>query len=477
MKTLYIIKPQKLDLKFLTEKFKPNFDLNVDSAYLIIHLIIVLGSEKNNRKVVRLHSKMLEKLIGRNYHKYFDYLLENYPATGSVLKGFRYSKNKPFGYTLTNYYYDGGFELHEINSMKIINKFNQEFVKNIKNEQIRTNYYFLMKYFNKDKLSVYKPNQALLEANQLPEHKRLKNMKNILDILNGKYSVKLKPTTDGRVHSNITRLSKHFRKYLQYEDEFLAEIDISSSVLFSLFIIMNLYIDNNLTYLTQFTYNSNPYIYMFDKVTGDIDKSELHNFGELILNGIIYEEFSRLILSPKIYEDVGQDYQKAEKYYLYEFKKLFGHNFDGCTEELKKFSKKRLLGMLFAPTNTYKFEQVVFKTLFPSILKFINEYKNTLQYKDCEKFNWDKRNCHKKLSHLCFQFEAKVMIDKIAREFNKLHKGKVPIYTLHDCLLITSSYAEELKTYMVSFMLKLFGIAPNLTLEYSKFDTSYRMVS
>ena len=63
---------------------------------------------------------------------------------------------------------------------------------------------------------------------------------------------------------------------------------------------------------------------------------------------------------------------------------MFGYYFDGDIFDLKKFAKRRMLSMLFAPTSLYKFEQIVFQKLFPKILKFVNEFKNVLQYKDCE---------------------------------------------------------------------------------------------
>lgn len=69
------------------------------------------------------------------------------------------------------------------------------------------------------------------------------------------------------------------------------------------------------------------------------------------------------------------------------------------------------------------------------------------------------------------------MIDNIARDFDKLHKGKTPIFTLHDCILTSYSYAEELKDFVQNKFIQLFGIAPKLTLEHSKFDNIYRNVS
>jgi hypothetical protein len=195
------------------------------------------------------------------------------------------------------------------------------------------------------------------------------------------------------------------------------------------------------------------------------------------LNGQLYEKFSELILSKELYESEGKDYSKVIKYYQYKFEKLFGYYFDGNINDLIKFTKKEMLSMLFAPTSLYKFEQIVFKKLFPTILKFINEFKDVQQYKDSEDIKWTKEDSHKKLSYFCFQLEAKSMIDNIAKDFDKLHKGKIPIFTLHDCILIKSSYAEELKEFMNMKFIQMFGIAPNLTLKYSKFYIEHRFAS
>lgn len=476
MNQYYILKPKNLNLERLVNKYQPDFKLNLDYAYLIIYLVIMWSDKKNNSKQVYLHSKFLEKLIGRDYHKYIDFLLENYPATGNVLNGFKYKKGfHPFSYKLTKYYFDGGFELYIITDYKLINKFKRLFTKSI-NENIRTNYYFLLKYFNDKKLTVFSPFEAIEQTNYLASEKRLKNALNLIRFLNGEHKLTLKTKTDGRVHTNITRLSKGSRNYLQYDGEFLTEIDISSAVPYFLLLTMNCYLNNNLIYLNNFQYKSYiPYTNMFDEVTGDIDKSELQQFGKSILEGQLYEQFSQLILSRTFYESKGLDFNKVTKYYQHEFKDSFGYYFDGDLVDLKKFAKRRMLSMLFAKTSLYKFEQVIFKELYPTILKFINEFKDVQQHKDCEDLKWTKEDSHKKLSCFCFQFEAKVMIDNIAREFDKLHKGKVPVFTLHDCILTTSSYGEELKDFMRNKFIQLFGVAPNLTLENSRFDITSRV--
>lgn len=477
MNQYFILKPKNLNIESLVNKYKPNFDLKIDYVYLIVYLVILFGNKKNNDKQVCLSSKFLEKLIGKNYNKYIDFLLENYPVSGNILNGYRYSEGKPFSYKLTDYYYESGFELYSITDNKLVNRVINVFKKSI-NENIRTHYYYLMKYFNNKKLTFFNPFEAILKTNDLVPEKRLKNALNLIDFLNGEHKLTLKTKTDGRVHSNLTRLSKQSRDYLQYDGEFLAEIDISSSVPYFLYLTMNYYLNNNLTYLNEFQYsNSIPHTYMFDEVTEDIDKLELQQFGDSVLTGRLYEQISELIFSQIFYESKGKDFNKVIKYYQHEFKLMFGYYFDGDMDDLKKFSKRRILAMIFANTSLYKFEQLVFKELFPSVLKFINEYKDVQQYKDCEDIIWSKKESHKKISYFCFQFEAKVMIDNIARDFDKLHKGKAPVFTIHDCILTTSSYADELREFMKSRFVQLFGVAPNLTLKYSEFNNAYRNVS
>lgn len=474
----YILKPKKLNLENLVDIYQPDFKFNLDKAYLIIYLVIKLSNKKNNSNEVRLSSKMLQSMIGYDYNKYIKFLLENYLGHGNILKGYRYSKGCTFGYKLTDYFFNNGFELYEISDYKLINKYKSIFVKNQINEQVRKHYYFLLKFFKNKKISVYEPFQAIEMTNTFETKKGLKNALELVNFMNGEFKLTLKSHTDGRVHSNLTILSKKSRQFLQYEEENLAEIDISSAVPFILYLIMRMYLDNNLIYLTNFSYsNSNLFIYMLDEVTGDIEKKELNSFGNSIINGKLYEQFSELLLNQDFYESKGVQFNKAIKYYQFAFNDMFGYYFDGDVYDLKKFAKRRFLSMLFAPANKYSFEQIVFKELYPSIHKFINEYKNANQYKDSETMIYSKKERHKKLSHLCFQFEAKVMIDNIAREFDKLHKGKVPIFTIHDCLLTTVNHAEELKLFMEDKFVDLFGVAPNLTIEYLNINELSKQVA
>lgn len=471
MKAYYILKPKNLNINNLVNKYNPDFSFSTDFAYLIIHFVILYQNNKSEENYTRLDSKYLKK-FNPIYNKHIRFLIENYPNDGAVLRGTRYDKGKPYGYKLPKYYSESELEIHTITDKSLLRKINAIMLKNATNEMVRLNYYFLLKYFKNGKLSIYEPSLAMERINEISDkEKRLRNAKSIIKIMNGDTKLTLKPKTDGRVHSNITRLSKNARNHLQYDGEFLAEVDISSAIPFFLFLIMKYHLTNRLTYVSEeFQYDIS-IIYMLQKMPVTPVKTEVDDFGDLILNNHLYERFADRIFNEEVYTSKGYNFEKVMKYYNHAFKEQFGYYFDGDMKDLVKFAKKRLLSMLFAKTSIYKFEQLAFGSIFPQVLYFINEFKNI------DNNNGDPKERHKKIAYCTFQFEAKIMIDKIAREYDKIHNDKVPVFTLHDCLITTVSHVEELKDFMENKFIDLFGVAPNLTIEKSKFVTDYREVS
>lgn len=473
MNKFYILKPKNLSLEHLVNKYKPEFKFNYEFAYFFIHLLISNRkfNEQKNKKInnfVELSSTFLQTFC-KNYNKHIQFLYENYPCDGRIIWKENYDIGKCFGYKLAPHYELSQLEIIELKNPLLVKKLKFKYSKIKTPETFRSTYNFLKKYFNPIDLTISSYQEAMCEINLISsEKKRLKNTKSMVDLLNGRYSFALKPITDGRVHTNITRLSKNIRKYLRYKDEPLAEVDISSAVPYFLYITIINYLNNNLTYIKEnFQYNMNsiPIIYMLEEVSIIPDKHEVKRFGESVLNGEIYEQFGELLFNPSLYEK-NIDFNKVMKYLNHKFKKKFGHEFDGDLNELRKFAKTRLLAMLFDTSSRCKFEQIAFKSLYPSVLKFVNEFKDIQKPKDALEDNWSKLDRHKKLSHFFFQFEAKIMIDKIAREYNKIKKCKVPIYTLHDCIITTQSEVENLKEFIEDSFIKLLGIKPNLTYTY-----------
>jgi hypothetical protein len=61
-----------------------------------------------------------------------------------------------------------------------------------------------------------------------------------------------------------------------------------------------------------------------------------------------------------------------------------------------------------------------------------------------------------------FQLEVYFMVNLIAREINNKFKRKIPIFTLHDCLVCKESDAKAVYEQMSSIFIREIGFAPNL---------------
>ena len=67
---------------------------------------------------------------------------------------------------------------------------------------------------------------------------------------------------------------------------------------------------------------------------------------------------------------------------------------------------------------------------------------------------------HKKVSHLFLQLESYIMLDIVARKWNK-SRSKIPFFTLHDCIITTKENVEELKRFMEEVFTSVVGVSPN----------------
>ncbi|AMA49651.1 hypothetical protein [Flavobacterium covae] len=245
MKTYTILKPKNLHLENRVNRFKPDFNFNFEKAYLLIYLVILFSNKKTNTKKVELYSKTLEKLFGKDYHKYINYLSENFGGVGNILNRYPYSENHSFSYILRDYFYENGFEIVTITDYKLIKKYKKLFVRQKTSKNIQKQYHFLLKHFKREKLTVHNPQNAI---DSIPFSERGKYIKKAFKIMKHEFSLVLKAKTDGRVHTNILRLKKELIKYLRYENESLVEIDVKSAVLFLLYLMLKMFQNHQISF-------------------------------------------------------------------------------------------------------------------------------------------------------------------------------------------------------------------------------------
>lgn len=460
-----VLIPQNLDLHELTKKYPPEFEFNYDFAHWVISYIIEKTAFKisnmNDAKdlFIPLYSPTLLKL-NKEYKKHMEYLTTNFINMGNVLWRENYSIGKSFGYKLSPYYFNVPFKCFELKDINLIKKIKSKRKMKL-SETVRTNFKFMLSFFNPDLLTIEHTNalKSLEDSytNKMDFSKYMIKAVKIIKIQNGEYFFTHVPQTDGRFHNSMTLFPKNLRKYLKYDNEKLGEIDISASIPVMLYYLLS-NIDNIDSNLYNVITNNKPYYinYMFVKNAVSLDNREIQRLGDLVLRGEFYGSFIPDFDSLNI--DGQNYYQWQSKRYGFrkKWKKQISKNKD-CNgvnqsgflshENKKKILKTNLLSMLNAKCGRYKYEEQIFKAKFPTIYEFIQSLK---------------KKEHKPFSHMMFQIESLFMLKLIAKKLNNQFRKKIPFFTLHDCIITTESNIQFVKKFMEDNFAKEMGFVPVL---------------
>ncbi|MEZ7500750.1 hypothetical protein QO200_18700 [Flavobacterium sp. Arc3] len=453
-KTYSILVPENLDLEARLKQFPPDFKYNIDFFYLIIHFVIKNLAYKidKNKEItteklfIGLSSTTLQSFC-RNYNEHIDYLIENFSGAGRILWRRPYTKGHSFSYKLSPFYANKKLKIYTITDQNLMKKIKPKFALKIQ-PSVRKHYSFLTSYLDPKKITVQlsdalNHNERLYLENS-DYQKYLLNASKILKMNNGEFYMTHKPETDGRIHTSLSGFPKEFRKFLRYENSVLAEIDISASVpTFLFFILSNL--TNNNCHLNSIINSTKTYYnhYMLVKKRVALCSKELEQFQIQIGEGTLYERFVDGFHTIHLFDER----LKPDEYLLSAVEKKFNRKFDGDMDDLIKVVKTNMLSMLNAKPNTFVNEKAVFQSYFPKMHFFITELK--------------KKN-HRFYSYLTLQTESYFMLNIVARQLNKDFRKKIPLLTLHDCIVTTEDKASIVKTFMETTFLKELGFVPML---------------
>jgi hypothetical protein len=443
MKPLAVLTPKGIAVEELVSSYSAKLDVN----YLryIIHYILsrmaMLIENENER--IKSHWKLFDTyipiytkrlLVGTKKHReHIRFLGTPSEDTGNVLYRKDYSKGKSYSYKLSPRYDSQRLKYDFIDS-KVFSRRIVDSMSKVTPVVKHNNgkYHFLFKFFNREKLTIDIDRARVLSQHRYAYYKdykkHLSEMNLISELYNGIYRIYHQEETDARIHTNLTRLPKPYRKFVSYEGKKLVEVDLSNSIIYFLALLVNNKQEDNLFKLF-------PLLYMFINSFKTIANSEKELLLTLATEGGFYEEFI---------EPLYISYPRDKYMRLYEIE--FGEAFTGSYEQKRNFTKKRLLAMLFAGLSSYKIEQMVFKRIFPTIHEGIRHFK--------------KENGYKKFAHLLMQIESHYMLNVVARAFNRKYFREAPIFSLHDCLITTEDYQEQLEALMRNEFLERFGIAP-----------------
>jgi hypothetical protein len=253
------------------------------------------------------------------------------------------------------------------------------------------------------------------------------------------------------------------RKHLRYDGQSLGEVDISSSVPFFMYYLFLSIVDINQINQEVYTnFFKKPRFYepALKKTVGmvKLDPVEVKQFGKDIIEGKYYYKFIDMF---------------DDEYYKRNARFVLKRDFNYSKDDKLAIVKKQMLSWPNARANKFKSEQAVFKKLYPTIHDFLTKFKRRryiardgFYKKKADKIAKESKidiketfQQHKKVSHLFLQLESYVMLDIVARKWNK-SRSKIPFFTLHDCIITTKDNVEELKRFMEEVFTTVVGVSP-----------------
>ena len=361
-------------------------NLNLDSSthrdkyYFIITFISfgrIFDKRKNSESFIELSSRFLKKIINGRYKDYIEDLIGmNIIETDNQY----FVKSKFKAYRLKGKYCKAKLKQVQIKDDKILSKYQ---IYKLSKKPTKPCHNYLYECLTKTQID-YEPAKYFVSST-ITDFEKYVAYNCSIDMIHSKDWFFVVDSTAGRVHNNISNLSKKIRPFLRYNNQQLIELDISNSQPLLFNILINSYQSDNTT-----TSNFLPYV----------PHSDISLYKRLTEEGKIYDY---LMEELNIEED-------RDEFKIRFFSKVFysRENENYIPEERKKFA-----------------------VLFPNVAEIISAYKKD-DYRD--------------LAIRLQKIEADIMIKKVVPE---LEKKEIFVLTVHDSVLVQPENVEVVRNIIL----------------------------
>lgn len=297
-------------------------------------------------------------------------------------------------------------------------------------------------------------------------------------VANGFYKFKReKGNSDGRLHSEFQNLSKRMRQFVKLDNKPMYETDISAAVpTIFIYYLSKLaqeadgtqLANNPITINNDIETNHLMLLDLHEKVDKDINEQnliknllialpitqsqiwlrgftkELKDFKEHIFNDTLYQSFIEEYANSFKSDDWSKIKDKQNK-----FISLYNTNDE---KGMRNLMKQQFLSFLNADTeacNKYNRIKDIFKGRYPLISEVLDKIKSI-----------DLVKKHKLFSILVLQMESMLILEIVCLEFKKMYPN-CKLITIHDCILTTEEYINELNSFMKERISKELGLQIN----------------
>lgn len=263
-----------------------------------------------------------------------------------------------------------------------------------------------------------------------------------------------------RLHTNLTNLNSAFRENLRYKGEKLIEIDIKNSQpYFSISILIKYYSSITIPESTK-----NP----LNKGIEYKENKCFMNYVSKVLDGTIYdyfeEKYKQAYGEKSITEFVTEQYNKrllwskmgAVTGGIAYGKRGFRPNVSGKSSYVpqdmrgktnRQIVKTMIFSVLYGDLESKNLSKhkKLFRALFPTIWELLFHIK-----RETENFAVELQ-----------KQESKAILDTVAPKIKK-HNYRIPLFTIHDCLITTEKHAEYVEGVLKEELTTITGYEPKL---------------
>jgi hypothetical protein len=451
------------DLTLSLEKYNQvnDYKLKLDVAVFFLSLFNSIPSfyrqnmESNN---VSLNSERLKK-----YHSRYSFYFVFFQKEGYIIKVQNHSSDNRFSrvYRVSEKYSKDELKSYMITDKCLSKKFDsrgRDSVQLSKNHICENQRPHLTKFFNESLTINYweaRNETEKLFSNEQNKGRYYASLVVLDEFKNQNWKYSIKPKTDNRFHTNITRLPSFFRKYLRYNNEPLVALDLKTSQPFFLCVIIKAIIKKDKRLLDKINAN----LVLNDKVIQELfdlelNKDELVKFLFIVLNKDLYDEFAKE-LEVK-YNGEGLPFRVVSNYNnansgfqrrVFDIKR--SPTRIKTYESERDLSKNVIMEIFYSKPNSTIREAKVFREIYCSIYKIFK----CLNDNDV------------KLWRLLQNVEAFVLLDHVAKTINKKYP-EMPLFSIHDSLITTEQWEKKLKREMLREIKLLTSLIPNVEIEY-----------
>lgn len=430
-----------------SEKIYLNGELiKIQYCLYFIYLIESLSSRRKESlsNNIRLNSVLLAKGIISNFTRYKKFLIKN--EFIQITGGYNVENGESFAFSISDKYLNvfNGYQKFRIKDITLLKKMNynnsslSEHQYNYLKEAKRIRPH-LVKNFN-HKLRIDLEN-AYEEIRDYPINKRRANSYTIYEYSRQNWSYKIPLKTDKRLHTILTRTNKKLLKYITYDNQKLAEVDIKTSQPFFLLCFLDVvYSDQKENEIKSFVSKFFSVEQLNELVQIRPNIEELNRFKEIVLNKDFYSEISQNLELKK----VDGKYLRIRRT---DDKKIIIDKY----VTPRDLTKDLILEALYSKVRNPNSEVVYLRKKFPFIFSVINKIKSF--------------DTHILFSKFLQNLEAYILLDVIAKKIKEEDPNLV-LFSKHDSLITTENKVDFLHSKVQEHFFLINGFYNKVTIEY-----------